>query len=675
MEPELERLRDRVRELEWRLAAVEERVGLAAAPSPMPSPMPPPMPALPSMVVASPVSDGLPEPVLEVETAGLTTETVETNAGLVWVNRIGAVTMILGVAFAFLYAVDNELIGPTGRVVCGLVAAMVALFGGDRLRERGHQIFAQGITALGICLLYFCFYAAYQLYQLIPQVLAFGGAVVTTALGGALALRYDSRAVAILGLFGGYLSPVLASSGVSNDVFLGTYLAALNGVALTLARRRGWAAVEVMAAFGTVTLLSTWLVERRIWVSPWLVGFVVPQFVLFAVSPIGPIRLVAPVLGMFAVGWMCSPSSPLVYWTWAGVVSLVGMGLAYRERDDHRLAASVVGWMVGLVEWSPQGVSSDGLLFWGLASGFVSYLAVTVLLPAMRRTLATYAAMAMNGVFFYGECYGWFHAEYGGYMGLLALVVAASFLGAGAYWKGSGAPAEMMMVSAGWALAFVTLAIPIQMSGYSITVAWAVECAVLAFLAKRLQSDWSFAASWMVGGLAWGMVFGNDAGRAWGAEYTPVINARFVPFVVVALGLAANAYWTSQLGFLPRALAGVPLVVGHFTLLAGLHLEVFAWLGTGGSPRAFASLLLLALYGLALMAQGMAWNFRLHRVLGLGLFALVVAKLYLYDIWQLDRFFRILAFMVLGALLLSGSFLYSRYRNRLLALLQHDKEN
>jgi uncharacterized membrane protein len=121
-------------------------------------------------------------------------------------------------------------------------------------------------------------------------------------------------------------------------------------------------------------------------------------------------------------------------------------------------------------------------------------------------------------------------------------------------------------------------------------------------------------------------------------------------------------------------MAGVPLVAAHITLLAGLHLEAFAWIGQGASKRAFAGSLLLALYGLALMAQGMARNFRLHRVLGLGLFALVVLKLYLYDIWQLDRFYRILAFVLLGALLLSGSFLYSRYRHRLVELLKHDEE-
>jgi uncharacterized membrane protein len=180
--------------------------------------------------------------------------------------------------------------------------------------------------------------------------------------------------------------------------------------------------------------------------------------------------------------------------------------------------------------------------------------------------------------------------------------------------------------------------------------------------------------------LALGMLFDGDAGRAWGADYSPLLNARFLPFMVMTLSLAANAYWTSKMNFVPRALAAAPLLAAHFTLLCGLHLEVFAWIQAGQpmdanltSKLTFASSILLGLYGLALVAHGISGSFRLHRVLGLGLFALVVAKLYLFDIWQLDRFYRILAFVVLGGMLLSGSFLYSRYRHRLLAMLQDEK--
>jgi uncharacterized membrane protein len=58
--------------------------------------------------------------------------------------------------------------------------------------------------------------------------------------------------------------------------------------------------------------------------------------------------------------------------------------------------------------------------------------------------------------------------------------------------------------------------------------------------------------------------------------------------------------------------------------------------------------------------------------LGLALLALVVVKLYAFDIWQLSLVYRIMAFAAVGALLLSGSFLYSRYRHRLLALLKEE---
>ena len=48
--------------------------------------------------------------------------------------------------------------------------------------------------------------------------------------------------------------------------------------------------------------------------------------------------------------------------------------------------------------------------------------------------------------------------------------------------------------------------------------------------------------------------------------------------------------------------------------------------------------------------------------LGLGLFALVIVKLYLLDVWSLSRGFRITAFLALGGLLLLVSYLYSRFK-------------
>jgi uncharacterized membrane protein len=71
---------------------------------------------------------------------------------------------------------------------------------------------------------------------------------------------------------------------------------------------------------------------------------------------------------------------------------------------------------------------------------------------------------------------------------------------------------------------------------------------------------------------------------------------------------------------------------------------------------------LMALYAIALIGIGVAWRSVIDRILGLGLIALVVLKLYLYDVWEASRLFRMAAFVSLGILLLLTSYLYSRFR-------------
>ena len=139
MEPEVPRLRARVEELEQRLAEVEQRLGIRQvhrfeAP---PLPLEPPPEPLYEIAPAR-----APEPASE---AG---DSVETKAGLVWVNRIGAVTLILSVAFGFKYAVDNEWIGESGRVLLGVIAAFGGLGFADYMWRRDQKTFAQGIAPL-----------------------------------------------------------------------------------------------------------------------------------------------------------------------------------------------------------------------------------------------------------------------------------------------------------------------------------------------------------------------------------------------------------------------------------------------------------------------------------------------------------------------------------------------
>ena len=84
----------------------------------------------------------------------------------------------------------------------------------------------------------------------------------------------------------------------------------------------------------------------------------------------------------------------------------------------------------------------------------------------------------------------------------------------------------------------------------------------------------------------------------------------------------------------------------------------------GGAIASTTDSVLLAVYGLALLALGFLRRAAVDRGIGLVLLGLVIAKLYLYDIWQLQYGFRIVAFVVLGILLLAASYVFSRRRGR-----------
>jgi hypothetical protein len=77
-----------------------------------------------------------------------------------------------------------------------------------------------------------------------------------------------------------------------------------------------------------------------------------------------------------------------------------------------------------------------------------------------------------------------------------------------------------------------------------------------------------------------------------------------------------------------------------------------------------------AVYAALLVAIGFGARERVHRYLGLSLFAATLGKLALYDIWNLPRVYQMMVLLAVGALLLCASFLYARFGRRLVALLR-----
>ncbi|HUS71758.1 MAG TPA: DUF2339 domain-containing protein [Sedimentisphaerales bacterium] len=184
--------------------------------------------------------------------------TLEQRIGTRWVLIAGVIAVIFAVGFFLKYAYDNEWIGPLGRVVIAAIGGLVALAVGEVTRRRGYGIVAKGVTALGFAILYAAVFSARAYYELIDTTPAFALAILVTAAAMLYAVSLNEIVVAFLSLLGGFLTPVLVSTGENRPIALFTYTLILGVGAMLCAFYRKWRAINVLAFVGTFVLYTGW---------------------------------------------------------------------------------------------------------------------------------------------------------------------------------------------------------------------------------------------------------------------------------------------------------------------------------------------------------------------------------------------------------------------------------
>ncbi|MEO5930107.1 MAG: DUF2339 domain-containing protein, partial [Candidatus Kapaibacterium sp.] len=175
-------------------------------------------------------------------------------------NLIGAVALIIGIGFFLKYAFDNNWISETVRAMIGGAVGIGLLALGAISHKKGYKVFSQGLIGAGISALYLSVYAAFNYYHIgLSQTAAFMMMAAVTVIAFHQAFTYDSFAVALLGLIGGFLTPLLLSTGTGNEIGLFTYLALLDaGILAIAARKRSWEALIPLSFLGTMILYVGW---------------------------------------------------------------------------------------------------------------------------------------------------------------------------------------------------------------------------------------------------------------------------------------------------------------------------------------------------------------------------------------------------------------------------------
>jgi uncharacterized membrane protein len=183
---------------------------------------------------------------------------LEQRIGTRWIAVAGTITVIVGVAFFLQYAYDNWLIGPLARVLITAAGGLVAIVAGEVTRRRGYEIVAKCATALGFGLLYAAVFSAYRVFGLIDTGPAFILAIVITAAAMFYAVIIDEVVIAVLSLFGGFCTPIIISTGEDLPMPLFGYALVLGAGAMACAYFRKWRTVNIIAFVGTFVLYTGW---------------------------------------------------------------------------------------------------------------------------------------------------------------------------------------------------------------------------------------------------------------------------------------------------------------------------------------------------------------------------------------------------------------------------------
>jgi uncharacterized membrane protein len=659
-----------------------------------------------------------------------------------WLLRVGIVVLVCGIGFFLRYSIQHGWIDETARALMAAGAGAAMVIGGVRLLGGKYKVFGQGLMGGGLVTLYFAVYAAANFYHLIEMPMAFALMSVVTVLAGFVSVRYDSILTAVLGMIGGYTTPLMLSTGEVNFPGLFGYLLVLGIGILAVCYWKNWPLVNGLNFLGTWSLFFAAMTDYTpadFWmVMPFAAGF----FLLFSTmtwlytvvrrqrSNLLDILFVlvnAAIFGGVAYqlinqaydrGWVAAATIPLALHYAALAIVFVR-----RRRIDRPLIVSFQGLAAVFAFLTVPMLVSNAVLT-------VSWAAMALVMLWIARQTGSRVMHTLSGlvylvVFIRLGLYdlprefprtaiaaGTTFAQYLGALGKRLMVFGspiASLLAArwllsrpmrvpAAIEGENDVPIEVDdQALARWttwgaaALGFLFLNFELHRSfGYfyapiqlaSMTWLWLLLSFVVLREAIARKSQVILTVAVLALTLTMGKLVVVDA-MSWnlgprfiyGGEY--LVRDGFVRLIDFGAVIAVLAIGRKLI--LPEASMKT---TGHlFGAAAVALLFMFLTLETNTFFTSFmprmrlgAISIVWSLFALGLLLRGMLYNEKALRVTSLAFFTVVAAKVFMVDLANLEALYRIIALIILGIVILCGSLLYLRFREKFSFALVDEKD-
>ena len=171
--------------------------------------------------------------------------------------KLGILLLFLGLSFLLRYTVEHSLFPLELRLVATALFAIVLLAIGWRLRHK-QPVYALILQGGATGILYLTVFGAFRLWQMLPMTLAFALLVAICAASVGLAVLQKALSLAMLASLGGYLAPLLLSTGGGNFVALFSFYLLLSIGILAISIWQHWRELNLLGLLFTFGVGGLW---------------------------------------------------------------------------------------------------------------------------------------------------------------------------------------------------------------------------------------------------------------------------------------------------------------------------------------------------------------------------------------------------------------------------------
>lgn len=635
----------------------------------------------------------------------------------------GIVTLVLGIAYFVKYAIDQNWINEAFRVMIGLIVGLSIIGVAHKIRKN-YEIFSSILIGGGLTVLYFTLTIAFREYELFSQNITFALLTLVTIFSIVMAMLYNRQVLAIFSIIGGFCAPLLISTGESNFIFLFGYLTILNLSMLYMAWRKDWQVISFIA-FGFTFIYSIAWIDHSKTSSQYL--FYALLYVIFTVtSLINYIRkeefsvwnslllsfntILSTILISSVYYYIVGNNNGLILFI-VGLINAFGAIYIYKTSKNNLLQNILIGLSIALI------TAAIALQFKANVVSVCFAIESTLLLflwKKSRENIFKVFFIAMFPFLLIALCVNWFdYIDSNSRLPLLFNhVFITSFIAlicsiANIYLMKDFETEEHFL---GFKLnhskfIFISTSLLLMYTGILFELIYQIEpyfnfmmiisyiliytlffIALILALRKRLNL-----------GSTLQLVLHISAGLC--VLLLPLFAN--IPLLSSKTNYSINSYFIYLAYLLPTAYIVYLIVKNHdfktstakqiISMLLVVYVISFEKYNsfmlltlnegtTNFSHQAdiFRMILLpiiWAVLGFVLIYFGLRKQLKGFPIVGIALFGLIILKLYLVDVWEMSNVFRIISFIVLGILILLTSFMYQKFKNLMINLMEKPNEN